>query len=155
MLHDDMWDPRTWAADDHEHRIYADETLEVYAVVDAIDYPFLVQWKWSVHTLRVHSTLARKKFYLRRVQTTFFGPDGSPYESIYTGKLVRNRNRITQNVFLHTEVMRRKGTPPPTPDHKIIDHCDRDTMNCRRANLEWQTHKGNSDNRQHRNQYSP
>lgn len=150
-----MWDPNTWVLDQHEHRIYADETLEVYAVVDAIDYPYLSQFRWSLHTKLERGVRGNRgtKKYLRRAVSTFHGPDGENYVSPIHGHVVRNRNRTTKNLFLHQAVMERKGDKPPTPAHKYIDHIDQDSMNCRRENLEWETKSGNTLN--NRNGKSP
>lgn len=152
MLHkpDDMWDPNTWSdPDDREYRIYAPD-LETYALVSAIDYPYLCQFSWSIHTVNIgkrdrsaHANV-RKRLYLRRGVSIFNGPDGEPYVSPIHGHVVRHRNRTQKNVFLHQEVIERMGTPPPSPLHTLIDHIDRDTMNCRRWNLEWETKSGNT-----------
>jgi hypothetical protein len=132
-----MWDPRTWRTDDHEYRIYSSWDIEgVYAIVDAIDYPYLSQYLWSIHD--------PKKInhpYLRRSVHIELAPEGAPYESRITGKIVRNRYRVQRNEFLHQAVMRLKGDEPPTPEHTTIDHRDRNTLNCRRANLVWATKK--------------
>lgn len=134
---DDMWDPNTWAPDTHEHRIYADETLEHYAVVDAIDYSHCSQWLWSMHSRKKWERTGR--FYLRRVITTFHAPDGEKYESPIHGHMVRHRNRTTVTRFLHTEILLRIGVQPPTPEHTEGDHIDRQWWNCRRSNLRWAT----------------
>lgn len=146
----DIWDPNNWDQDEHEHRIYGDQSLETYAVVDAIDYPYLCQFKWSIHTFRIGKrgstafSNTRKKFYLRRGVSEFHGPDGERYESPFTGYVVRHRNRVQRTVFLHQEIMQRMGALPPTPKHVIIDHKDRNTWNCRRENLHWLTRSGNA-----------
>jgi hypothetical protein len=136
IVGDDMWDPRNWVPDDHEHRIYADESLETYAIVDARWYPYLCRFKWSIHDMRKHL----KGFtYLRRTITVFHGPDGEPYESPTSGKIVRNRKRTVYNRFLHQEVMLLTGIPQPTPEHTEVDHKSRNTLDCREGNLEWAT----------------
>lgn len=143
----DPFDPNNWILDDHECRIYADESLEIYAVVDWIDYIALCQYKWSIHSFRVRSNTVRRKFYLRRALAKIIAPEGEKYQSPTSGKIVRNQHRIQSNLFLHQAVMQRMGVPPPTPNHKMIDHKDRETMNCRRSNLEWATAKSNGNNR--------
>jgi hypothetical protein len=136
----DPWDPNNWSPSTHEHRIYADETLEVYAVVDAIDYPYLSQFKWSIHDRK---KAARGFVYLRRTTHEYMGPSGGLYESPITGALVRDKKRIQGNKFLHTEIMERTGIPKPTPKHNETDHRDRNTLNCRRINLIWATRSMN------------
>ena len=150
----DPFDPNNWEPSDHEHRIYADESLEIYAVVDWVDYIYLCRFKWSVHVTRVHrgdKSTARHQLYLRRSVTEFWAPDGEPYESPLSGKIVRNRHRTTRTLFLHQEVMERKGDVPPSSDHNIIDHEDRDSLNCRRSNLRWLTVLDNRQNNEYRN----
>lgn len=139
---DDIWDPNNWIEDEHECRIYGADDLGVYAVVDWIDYIALVQHRWSVHAVK-----GKPQLYLRRGVSEFFASDGEPFESPITGKLVRNRKRVQSNLFLHTAIVLRAKLEPPSPEHTIIDHKDRNTMNCRRINLHWATHKMNSQNR--------
>lgn len=118
--------------------------------MDAIDYPYLCRFKWSIHSINIGKKNrgvlenTRKKLYLRRGVSEFYGPDGEPYESPHTGYIVRHRRRVQRTEFLHQAVMRRMGIKPPTPKHTIIDHKDRNTWNCRRTNLHWQTHSGNT-----------
>lgn len=132
-----MWDPRTWAADEHEHRIYADEHLEHYAVVDAIDYSWCVQWLWSMHSRKLWERTGR--FYLRRVITEFHAPDGERYVSPIHGHTIRHRNRTTRTRMLHTEILLRSGKEPPSPEHTEGDHINRRWWDCRRDNLRWAT----------------
>lgn len=135
----DIWDPNNWRESDHEHRIYADEDHGLYCVVDDIDYSFLTQWEWSLHSRKRFEE--RGVFYLRRIITEFHMPDGPAYESPMSGKLVRNRHRTQYNRMLHTEIMLRTGIPQPTPEHKEVDHINKQTWNCRRSNLRWATRK--------------
>lgn len=133
----DPFDPNNWIPDDHEHRIYATDDLEVYAVVDAVDYPWLVQWKWSLHKRKSFERTGH--VYLKRTVTEFTAPEGEPYESPITGKLVRNLHRYQKTRFLHQEVMLRTGIPQPTPEHKEVDHINKQTWLCKRFNLQWAT----------------
>lgn len=142
----DMWDPNNWIEDDRECRIYGNDDLSIYAVVDWVHYIHLVQFRWSVHTKYVHRGRDRSQYYLRRNVSEFYDTDGERYESPITGKIVRNRRRVQYNVFLHQAVMDLAGIKPPTPDHKLIDHGDRDSLNCRLSNLSWVTHGENNNN---------
>jgi len=141
----DPFDPNNWIKDDHEHRIYADETLELYAVVDWIDYIELCKYRWSVHT-KNYGRYKRPQVYLRRSVNEEIG-SARRYECFITGKILENRQRIVRTLFLHQAVMQRMRILPPSPDHNIINHRDRNSMNCRRSNLFWATHLENSHNR--------
>ena len=133
----DPFDPNNWLEDDHEHRIYATDDLSVYVVVDAIDYPFLTQWKWSIHNRTRYETSGH--LYLKRTIQENTAPEGPRYESPNTGKLVRNYHRIQRTRFLHQDVMLRTGIPQPTPKHKEVDHINKQTWLCKRFNLQWAT----------------
>jgi HNH endonuclease len=113
----DPFDPITWGASPWEFRIYGDDGAQVFAVVDEVDYHWAIQWKWSPKFSR-----GGKKFYLRRVDH-----EGT------------RACRIQRTIWLHLEVMRRKGTRRPSPLHTIVDHRDGDGLNCRRRNLRWAT----------------
>lgn len=117
MLAVDPFDPKTWDTNTHEYRIYGDDNASVYAVVDRADYLWAVEWKWSPKVSR-----GGKKVYLRRV-----GHEGS------------RESRTCATIWLHIEIMRRKGTRKPTPQHTIVCHRDSDGLNCRRQNLHWAT----------------
>lgn len=131
-----MWDPNTWV-DGHEHRVYADEGLEHYCVVDAIDYPWCVQWLWSIHNRKKWERTGR--FYLRRSITEFHATDGESFVSPVHGHMVRHRNRTTRTRMLHVEILIRMGAVPPSDKHTEGDHIDRKWWNCRRNNLRWAT----------------
>jgi hypothetical protein len=136
IVADDIWDPRLWIEDDHEHRIYSDDTLATYCVVDAKLYPLLCRYKWSIHDRR---KAARGHIYFRRVVTEFWGPEGEKYESRLSGKIVRNFSRWQYTRFLHQEVMLLSGIIPPSPEHKEVDHINRKLWDCRLENLRWAT----------------
>lgn len=142
---DDIWDPTTWV--EQEYRIYASNDPDYYVNVDQVDYSFLSQNKWSVHTY-TDGRVQRSKLYLRRSVSDFLGPDGTPYLSEFTGRLERNRKRVQRNLFLHFVVMLRKmfdeDCYPATKHHHIVDHEDRKPSNCRRANLRWATWSENN-----------
>ena len=112
-------DPNNWPLlPPHEFRIYGDDRLQTWAVVDEIDYHFLIQWKWSWKV----SNGGKKKYLRRNVQTMIEGGSGGHYVNPETGNEVRNRLRVQQTLFLHTVVMLRKGIAPPSPAHTIVDH---------------------------------
>lgn len=133
----DPFDPNNWLPDDHEHRIYATDDLSVYVIVDAIDYPWLVQWKWTLHNPKAYERNGQP--YLKRVITEFTMPEGPKYISPFSGRLVRNQHRIQRTRFLHQEIMLRTGIPQPTPKHKEVDHINKRTIDCTRVNLQWAT----------------
>ena len=137
----EFFDPNTWAKDDHEYRIYADDYANDYAIVDAIDYHYLVQWRWKISPSRIWPGTKKPKIYLGRAVPTIVGPD--IYEN---GK--RRQQRVTSTVYLHKVVMERKGTPRPnTNKHLIVDHANSDGLDCRRDNLRWATISFNNKNR--------
>ena len=109
----DDWDPNAWAIDEHEHRIYANDTASIYAIVDAVDYQFFSYWRWSWKTSR-----GGRKIYLYRTYNS--GP-------------------IHTSLFLHVAIMVAKGTVKPSSLHTIADHRDGDSLNCKRENMRWAT----------------
>lgn len=116
--------------------IYGSDDLSIFAIVDGEDYQYLAQWKWSPKFSR-----GDKKFYLRRnAQVTH-------QKEFWCEHMGRVRNRTQRTLFLHQAVMALKGDAPPTPDHKVIDHIDGDSMNNRRSNLRWATVAENNTNR--------
>lgn len=139
----DPFDPRLWIEDPHEFRIYLTEDLELYAIVDAIDYSPLVKYKWS--SLGRKWKPGQRLDYARRTKTVFHAPDGEKYEHPITGKIVRNRHRTTNSVFLHHEIADRMGLIKPTPKH-VLDHRNGRTLDCRRKNLRWVTRGFNTRN---------
>lgn len=137
----DFFDPTTWKFEEHEHRIYADDFANDYAVVDFVDYQYLIQWCWKLKKSRASKGTKKPKVYLARSDSEFLGPD-----EYIDGK--RIRNRITRTIYLHTVVMERTGIPKPkTNQHLIVDHADGDSFNCRRSNLRWATLSFNARNR--------
>ena len=119
-----MFDPNDWELDTHEHRIYADDTLERYAIVDDIDYQWACQWKWHIN--KPHPTRTGKKEYFRR--STSWGQNYKP------------------PLYLHVEIMKRTDVLPETEKHILVDHLDGNEFNCRRSNLVWATHVENRNN---------
>lgn len=119
-------DPDDPTPDPHEWRVYADDREQIYAVVDEIDWHWAIQWRWSWKKSK-----RSKKLYLRRTSTERNGPD----------------QRADSNVYLHIEILKRKGDPPETPKHIIADHINRDSLYCRRENLRWLTEKESQVNR--------
>lgn len=120
---DPEWDPSEMESDwDAPCRIYGDDSGEIFALVDRIDYQWLSQWKWSPKFSR-----GGRKFYLRRnVQV---GP---------------RKFRTQKTLFLHTAVIQRMGLKRPSPEHSLCEHKDGDSLNCTRDNLCWVTPSQNS-----------
>lgn len=133
----DPWDPNNWEIFNppHEFRIYADNHCEVFALVDEVDYHYLVQWRWKTKTSK-----GGKKVYLCRSVHHVEGHD-----EYIDGR--RYQRRYMQTQLLHTVVMRRTGIEPPTPSHKLIDHLNGKERDCRRDNIRWATPKMNSTNK--------
>lgn len=87
------------------------------AIVDARDSRWARRWKWRAK----YDKRGRKVYATRK---THVG-----------GKQVR--------LYLHKEILKRAGKLPPTPWHIIGEHKDGNSLNCRRANLEWFTRTQN------------
>jgi len=131
----DDFDPNTWDLE-HEHRIYADDYGNDYALVDAIDYQYLIQWRWRIKKSRVWAGTKNPKMYLSR-----------PGHETISPRTKDNRNRIQSTIFLHTEVMERTGILRPNTNQKIIvDHANGNGFDCRRKNLRWATLSFNNKN---------
>lgn len=121
---EDFWNPNTWANEKYEYRVYADDYANVYAIVDQVDYQYLIQWRWKVKNSNTHGKAFKEpKQYLAR-----------------TAHEGARNSRICSTIFLHTVVMDRKGTAKPNTNKKmIIDHANSDGFDCRRDNLRWAT----------------
>ncbi len=91
-----------------------------------------MQWRWSPKWSR-----GGTKVYLRRVAHLTTQPD-----EYVDGR--RIRYRLQQTVWLHREILLRKGDLPPSPAHIIADHENGDELDCRRSNLRWATHEMNN-----------
>lgn len=137
---EDFWDPNTWEAEDKEYRIYGDDYETVYALVDPIDYHYLIQWRWKPKQSRISKGTKKPKVYLCRAVPEIIGPDR--YEN---GK--RYQTRVTRTVYLHTVVAERANLPKPqTNKQLIVDHRNGDGLDCRRSNLRYATQSFNARN---------
>lgn len=124
------FDPNTWEIE-YEHRIYGDDYANEYAIVDQIDYQFLVQWRWKFKESKSHKGTIKPKRYLAR-----------------TSHEGTRESRKCSTIFLHTVVMGRTGIPKPIINKRlIVDHKDGDELNCRRNNLRYATLQFNRINR--------
>lgn len=133
----DDWDPNVVLADPQPCRIYGSKDLSVFALVDYEDYQELSKYRWSPKWSR-----GGKIFYLRRTVEESWAPS---FFCEHEGRRIRHRTQRT--LFLHAAVMDLSGVPKPSPEHTMVDHIDRDSMNCRRENLRWATPKMNARNR--------
>ena len=126
----DLDDPNHWEVN-WECRIYADDYANNYAIVDQIDYQYLIQWRWKLKQSRASKGTIRPKVYLART-----AHEGS------------RESRTCSTIFMHTVIMERIGIPRPKTNKKIIvDHGDSDEFNCRRNNLRYATLSFNRMNR--------
>lgn len=103
--------------------IFLDNAAELFCVVDAEDYVWAGQWRWSATP---NST--GLKFYATR-STRLEGR---------TGPQVR--------VYLHKEILLRAKGGPPHRRYVIGDHLNGQSLNNRRVNLRWATRSQNARN---------
>lgn len=108
--------------------IYLDDTGQLFAIVDEIDYAWAVQWRWKWKASK--RTKPHHKLKQYAVRSAQIGGRGGRHVTLY----------------LHKLVLQRTGKMPPTAAHIIGDHQDGNSLNCRRGNLEWATPKGNREN---------
>jgi HNH endonuclease len=143
-LVEDFFDPNTWDQEQYEFRIYADDYANDYAVVDQIDYQYLIQWRWKICLSKPSREFGKKKRkpYLSRSVPTIVGKD------YYDDNGKRHQNRVVSTIYLHRVVMERTGIPQPKTNQQIIvDHANGNEFDCRRKNLRWATLGFNNKNR--------
>lgn len=158
----DFFDPRSWGDDPHEHRVYLTDDLELYAVVDAIDYPHCVMKlnrlkahqpgretyipiRWSTLGIKWKNGMVNPKHYARRSTYEKIGEDGSKYESRITGTMVRNQQRTVKSEFLHQFIADRMGLV--VPEGFRLDHANGRTLDNRRRNIRVVSHAFNAANK--------
>lgn len=114
-------DPNNLALDDDvECRIYTKTDLSEWVVVDEIDYWWACRWCW--HICPPSPRRKGKKQYARRNTRI---------------------DNVSITLYLHIEVMKKTGIPPPSLAHTLVNHINGNERNCKRNNIEWQTTKGN------------
>jgi len=99
-------------------RIYLDrDASELFCLVDAEDYDWAIQWRWSFTPDR-----HKRKFYATRTTKA------------------RKISPNTFKIYMHKAILiDRKKEKPPSPQHTIGDHRDGDSLNDQRGNLRWFT----------------
>lgn len=136
-----MWrafsrNPRTKLLDT-PFRIYGKADASIWAAVDEDDYNFFSQWLWS------YSMSPGGKLYIKRSQGS------GAIRRVVDGKMqvVGYQRGVGKTIYLHREIMIRSGVLPPTPEHKIVDHEDGNSLNAQKINLRWATIGMNNRNR--------
>lgn len=109
----------------HDHRIYGNDHGSVWASVSEEDYQWAIKWRWCPKRSPCG------KLYLRRA----------------VGENANNQRLRTYTLYLHVEILKRKGDEPASEHHNLVDHLDGDSLNCRRDNLRWATRVQNNRNR--------
>lgn len=109
---------------EHEYRIYGNAKASIWAIVDEEDYAFFMRWRWCPKSCK------RGKVYLRRA----------------IGENLNGVRLRTSSVYLHVEIMKRTGIEIPCPQHKLVDHLNGNSLDCRRINLRWATSSMNNRN---------
>lgn len=100
---------------DSPNKVWLDIDAGIYAVVSDDDFQWAIQWRWQI-TWDRH----KRKAYATRSTT-----DGG------AGRNVK--------LYLHKEVLKRKGDQQPSARHTMGDHGDGHSLNCYRENLSWAT----------------
>lgn len=121
----DWADPNTWDLTPRVCRIYGDDNAQVEALVDEEDYQYLIRYRWN-------PKLTKGKIYLRRAISTYHSEGGRAGSA---------------TIYLHVEIMKRKGVEPPCSEHVLVDHRNGNSLDCRRSNLRWSTKTMNNRNR--------
>lgn len=124
MIEDRSYDPNLepfLEASSCDLRIYlCPRDDSIFCIVSEEDYAWCQQWRWQF----VWDRWKTKKYACR--STTLAGGG-------------------REKLYLHKEILKRKGDIPPTPKHTIGDHNDSDSLNNRRDNLEYVTPKQNAE----------
>lgn len=123
---DDDWNPNNFPP--REYRVYGGKNLDYFAIVDYEDYMWAMQWLWGY----VKNTSQKGRARLTRL--------------VYISRMTRavgNRD-VSVRKYLHIEIMKRTGIEPPSSLHRIVNHKNSNTLDCRRENLEWETYSGNN-----------
>lgn len=110
---DPVSDPRTWGCELPYKPIWLDPENNLACIVDPHHYDILSQWIWGA-TPDKHG----RKWYATRNTRI----NGCPIK-----------------IYLHKVVCRMAHGEPPTPQHKIGDHDDGNSLDCRSHNLHWAT----------------
>lgn len=92
--------------------------------VSAIDYDFIIRWRWTFKISRGGNVYARRG----------------------GGRLRSDPTILRPTILLHDVIMDRKIAdgecePRPTPEH-TAHHINFDSLDCTRPNLEWQDRSG-------------
>lgn len=108
--------------------VWIDPDNNIFVLVSAEDYEWVMQWRW-------HTTPNKNKTKLYATRMT-----GTRKQGV----------RFQKKIYLHKDILLRTELKPRTKKHKLGDHINGDSLDCRRENLRWATHSMNNRNRKPR-----